>query len=321
MNLHASNNEEKYAFEWTLTDNHQIDAIANYVKSYIRGYPKENDIEVMNVNLAYGVRDKEGKIFLTLIYYLSDSVMRTDTGMDIYKFIYIIDGLVWLASCNVRGGEIVDLNVCKKEHFNIVRQAIEFYRHDYSSSVLKEKFKKEHSGTSIYRYNDKLKKELLTLFKKELLAYYGEPERALQNKLCEFCEILNQNVISAKYTVESFRVQDDDENDILPSRLINRDGDIWLYFVGPADDTHLLSDNLETERLLFYYKGFVTCLFFSKNKTDKGFFKLNAFFVNKQEIDKDELIEKLKENGIDSNEYHEILQIVLNNLHFNRYLV
>lgn len=312
----SDNQVEKYEFEWVLADKIQILTISEYIRNNTK--ISLDNLDRQSVNLAYGVTDKDRKIYLTLIYYLSDLVMRTDTFIDVYKFAFIAGSEVLLTSCGIRREEILDLKVeHHSEYFNMISQAIAFYN-NRSTSALEEAFKKEHPNTYLYQYNELLLKEHLYIFKEETLGFIGETDTLSQSTLLEFCDILNQNSISSIYTVEHFRSMS--KYDLMNRRLINYERDVWLYFMGCTDGTHAPMDFLESEWLIFYYKGFVIRLDFEEHRATRCTFKLKLITTNKQVINsKNELNHKLEEQGIAPNQYHMMLQIALNTRRPNYY--
>ncbi|KGK91269.1 hypothetical protein DP73_04735 [Desulfosporosinus sp. HMP52] len=190
-----------------------------------------------------------------------------------------------------------------------------------ATDALEEALKKEHPNTRLHQYYSTLQKEHLYIFKEETLGYQDEPDTLLKNTLQEFCDILNQSIgdiYLKKYTMEHFKSRY--RYAPLASRLINYERDVWLYFIGCTDGTHAPADFLESEWLLFYYKGFVIRLDFEEHRAARRTFKLKRITSKLQVIhDKTELNKKLAEQGIEPNQYHTMLQIALNTLRSNYY--
>lgn len=177
-------------------------------------------------------------------------------------------------------------------------------------------------GTIQGMINSKGYLQMLNGFKEEVLGYYDEPNPSLRNTLHEFCKILNQNIsmLFRDYTVDSFKAKS--QYHTLARRYINRKRNMWLYFVSCTDSTHAPRGFLETETLLFYYKGFVAELCFQQDAKDRWFFKLNDIIINKKEVlDKEGLTKRLEQTGIDPHHYYKMLQAALNRMHSNYYFL
>lgn len=81
--------EGPWEFEFVLTDEEKRKRILDFVKPYFneQGRAGASD-DYQNLNLAYGVTDKSGTVFVTLTYYMSDSIKRCD-DYDDYSYIVL----------------------------------------------------------------------------------------------------------------------------------------------------------------------------------------------------------------------------------------
>lgn len=81
--------EGPWEFEFVLTDEEKRKRILDFVKPYFneQGRAGASD-DYQNLNLAYGVTDKSGTVFVTLTYFMSDSIKRCD-DYDDYSYIVL----------------------------------------------------------------------------------------------------------------------------------------------------------------------------------------------------------------------------------------
>ena len=128
-------------------------------------------------------------------------------------------------------------------------------------------------------------------------------------KLQEICDVLS---VHGKYSqryckVESFKIKCAYQEKY---RLINEEGDIWLYFMGCTDGTHAPSDFKESEWLMFYYKGFAVELEFEQQRGAPVPFKLKFVVSNGTVINELQML--LLEKGIFVDKYYHIMRKALN---------
>lgn len=147
---------ETYDFEWAFLTEEMRQQIAAYVREHAR-----NSWDKQNVNLAYGVIEKKNSLILTQVNYLSDLIMRTDTGFNYHEFAYIINGELMTVSCDMRDQTMANYSVNPKDpNYHLVKQAIYFYR-ESSKLDLKRQFELQNPKIKFYRYMDDLRKKLL----------------------------------------------------------------------------------------------------------------------------------------------------------------
>lgn len=113
-------------FDFILTDETIRSRILDYIK------PKyAASMSYQNLNLAYGVVDKNRNIFLTLSYYVSQSVKRCDDNLDDYEFVVLTDQSNFKALCQMNN-EIIPSSIRVTQGFEqyleVVSQAIAFYK-------------------------------------------------------------------------------------------------------------------------------------------------------------------------------------------------
>lgn len=307
---------EKNEFKWVLANKSQINNIVAYMNLHVR--ISSYNIHRYSENLAYGVTDRKRKVYVTMIDIPAYSTIQGN-NLNLHKYTYIVDGKVLIASCTIQRGQVANLQVNNK-YREIVHKAIVFYNSEANHGFDKA-FRNKYPNTPIYKYQNILKKECLSVFKEETLSYYDELDASLQNTLQIFCDVLNKNGIQdiflKAYSIDSFKSKY--KYSSVASRYINYKGDIWLYCIGCTDGTHAPADFLESEWLLFYYKKFAIRLNFEENKKGNPKFKLDHMTINMHIITKSQLDQILEEEGFDQVHYYHMLQLALNVYRSNYY--
>lgn len=151
-------------------------------------------------------------------------------------------------------------------------------------------------------------------FVKEILSYYDEPNEEQQKKLQDICNILNSFYRGLEvYKIEHFKMK----SKYGPEKYqwINKEGDIWLYFMGCTDGTHAPDDFKETEWLAFFYKGIAVELNFEEQMTGPRTFKLKNIVTSYPGIQDIQTL--LSDNKVSPDEYYSILREVLDLKSYN----
>ena len=103
--------KESLQFDFILTDETTHSRILDYIM------PKySNGMSYHNLNLAYGVIDKNRKVFLTQSYYASQSVKRCDDNVDDYEFVVLTDKSEFKALCQMNN-EIIPCSIRVTQEF------------------------------------------------------------------------------------------------------------------------------------------------------------------------------------------------------------
>lgn len=160
--------EPKHEFEFILTDEKRLDRLIMkmmYNKEEPSGF---GTMPKPGLNCAYGVKDKENRIFLTLCGYTSQSIKRTYDGTDNYNFAVLLNGAYQFHSMNL---DIAGIVYCKAETCSdvplfmsigrfgtsraedsaaaecsvLIRQAIRYYLDDRKVSAFEKSFEAETS--------------------------------------------------------------------------------------------------------------------------------------------------------------------------------
>ena len=156
---------KRYDFEFVLTDEELRRKILGYVKP-----TKIDSLSWQNLNLAYGVREKESGAFVTLIWFVSDMIKRCDDWTDESRFAVILGDRIFTAYYdNIRYPKYEKLfidrrDIKDKEEENLIRQAVAFYeaRYDNGFYDFENKLKEEYGEKfSLYELNEGLRKEAL----------------------------------------------------------------------------------------------------------------------------------------------------------------
>ncbi|MDE5937180.1 MAG: hypothetical protein K2G83_07225 [Ruminococcus sp.] len=114
-------------------------------------YSSKYDLDIDNINWTDGVYDSESGIFLTLIYYVSDSISRCD--IDYYSYIVITDKddifRVDNNSVNVKGWYF---SIPEKYTYlsDKIKEGIEFYRVNHYKSRKNLSEEKQEELKEIY---------------------------------------------------------------------------------------------------------------------------------------------------------------------------
>ncbi len=120
------------SFEYMITNEEIREKMFDFLNPE---YRSKYDLDVDNINWTDGVYDSESGIFLTLIYYVSDSISRCDT--DYYSYIAITDkGNIFRVDNNSVNGKGWDFSI-PEEYTNLsdnVKEGIEFYRVNHYKS-------------------------------------------------------------------------------------------------------------------------------------------------------------------------------------------
>lgn len=116
--------KEQNEFKFVLTDEKLRREIIEKIKQTgsSNGYNQ--------LNLAYGVVDQERKIFLTLRYYMSQSIKRSNDGVDDLGFMVLTDQALFEASCEENTkGELISFGITEgfEVYLELVKRAVAFY--------------------------------------------------------------------------------------------------------------------------------------------------------------------------------------------------
>lgn len=190
---------------------------------------------------------------------------------------------------------------------------------DYIKKNFAEYYKNAsgYSTIQVYNMNAKILYEKIssgTSFKEDILSFRGEPDEEERKKLQKICDVLNgrgiAHLVTRGYTVERFKLQSEYRPE--ERRFINKEGDIWIYFMGCTDGTHAPAGFRESEWFMFYYKGFAAELHFEEQFTAPRTFKLKIAFVKGYHIaEMSELNTILHEKGILVEKYYQLLREAL----------
>ena len=159
--LNRWHNRKSYDFEFILTDEELRRKILGYVKP-----TKTDHLSWQNLNLVYGVREKESGAFVTLIWFVSDIIKRCDDFTDESKFAVILGDRIFTAYYdNIRYPKyekffVDERDMKDKEEENLIRQAVAFYEagfYDFENK-LEEEYGK---NISWYELNERLRNEAI----------------------------------------------------------------------------------------------------------------------------------------------------------------
>ena len=78
--------EKPWEFEFVLTDENTRKRIADHVR---KNYTSRDQPYLMRLNLAYGVMERTNGIFLTMTYFVSRGIIRTDYKYDLEKYVLL----------------------------------------------------------------------------------------------------------------------------------------------------------------------------------------------------------------------------------------
>ncbi len=149
--------------EFVLTDEKQRQKILKCAEPSVY-----DTFSYQNINLAYGVQDKEKGFFLTLVYYVSDMIKRCDDGYDDYAYVILTRFENYTVSCTQRyGGEIKNLSCVAKRISNLsendIVDAIKFYRNNEELNRFENSVKEKFNGKALWKivseYRDNWVKE------------------------------------------------------------------------------------------------------------------------------------------------------------------
>ena len=104
--------------------------------------PKENDYySYQNLNLLTAVFDEDTKIYLTLAYYLSSSIRRTDERYDDYSYVLLTPMGNYFVGCKEEAGNYTDIfsplpMLITNEK---ILEMIKYYKHSFSERLNMEK--------------------------------------------------------------------------------------------------------------------------------------------------------------------------------------
>lgn len=227
-------------------------------------------------------------------------------------------------------------NKVEENDFNILNGFIIMYQNKFADRVdklrpvleiadeyIKKNFTKYYKNTSgystiqVYNMNAKILYEKIssgTSFKEDILSFRGGPDEEERKKLQKICDVLNGrgivHLVTLGYTVERFKLQSEYRPE--ERRFVNKEGDIWLYFMGCTDGTHAPAGFRESEWFMFYYKGFAAELHFEEQFTAPRTFNLKIAFVKGYHIAEiSELNTILHEKGILVEKYYQLLREAL----------
>lgn len=124
-----------------LLDDKQRKKIVNLIK------PKENDYySYQNLNLLTAVYDENTKMYLTLAYYLSSSIKRTDEHYDDYSYVLLTPLGNYFVSCKEEAGNYkgifspLPILISNKK----ILEMIQYYRNSFSERFhMKKEAEKE----------------------------------------------------------------------------------------------------------------------------------------------------------------------------------
>lgn len=120
-----------------LLNDKQRKKIVNLVK------PKESDYySYQNLNLLTAVHDEDKKIYITLAYYLSSSIKRTDEHYDDYSYVLLTPMGNYFVGCKEKAGNytVIFSPIAFLISNKKIREMIEYYKHSFSERF---KLKKE----------------------------------------------------------------------------------------------------------------------------------------------------------------------------------
>lgn len=165
--------ELKHEFEFILTNNR----LDNLIMGMMYGKEEPSGFGTMpkpGLNCAYGVKDKENRIFLTLCGYTSQSIKQTYDGTDDYYFAVMLNGayqyrgikemIIGTVSCSTQSCSDIPLFM-SIGHFGmdrakdsaaaecsvLIRQAIRYYLDDRRIYDFEKSFEVE-TGKKMYEY-------------------------------------------------------------------------------------------------------------------------------------------------------------------------
>lgn len=148
--------EGPWEFEFVLTDEKMRKRIVRHVNPrYVDSFSHQN------LNLAYGVADKEKTIFLTLSYLVTRSIKRNDDNFDDYKYVVLTGNTAFTVYSE---GEIT-LSRGFEAYQDIVSEAIAFYENYKEEKAFEARLKDETPDFSLIRLNGRYKEEIMDSIK------------------------------------------------------------------------------------------------------------------------------------------------------------
>ena len=166
MELEQEYVDGPWEFEFVLTDEEKRKRILDYIKPNFdkQGRAGAND-NYQNLNLAYGVTDKFGTVFVTQSYFMSDFIKRCD-DYDDYSFVVLTGkaafGVAWKdwARSGRReeiGPSTIEMPRWAESFREIVGQALAFYMDYKEKKVFEAKCKEQDPNFDL----SKLRRQLL----------------------------------------------------------------------------------------------------------------------------------------------------------------
>ncbi len=155
--------EKNYTFEFALTDESMRDSIIEFIS------PIKSQSDVLNLQLAYGVFEKN--INLCLVRRRVRSSRDDDTGEANYttEFVAIVDGVAYPVSytskdLHAKGELAYDVPA---EYNELLIKAFDYYRNWEGHREFEKKFAQENQGMNLNSFNSKLNKALYDMIPKK----------------------------------------------------------------------------------------------------------------------------------------------------------
>ena len=145
-------------------------------------------------------------------------------------------------------------------------------------------------------------------FTRDALVLQGdEPDIKTREKFQTICDTVNGVYWNSRgdWKVGDFTPQGRQNRYLATERWINEENGVWLMFLNATDKTHAPEGFMETERFLFYYKGFAAQLNFEEQPTNPVvfLFKTAVIAKNSNSISKAEFFALLESKGFNRKEY------------------
>ncbi len=147
-------------FEFVLQNDVQRNLIAKF-------FPEDRKtplrkLDCMNINLAYGVYDKDNDIFLTLVYFVSRSIVRTDYIYDYSDYAVIKNGKIFKIHTtyneNQGFGELsIPFEYQKLEP--LIKNAVECYENNGKMRNFTQTCEEHNSNFKVYRLREDMLKK------------------------------------------------------------------------------------------------------------------------------------------------------------------
>lgn len=307
--------KESLQFNFILTDDITRKRIVDYIK------PKYSDrMSYQNLNLAYGVIDKNRKIYLTLSYYVSQGIKRCDDNVDDYTFVVLTDKSVFKAYCQMNI-EIIPstISVSKgfEQYIETVRQAIAFYENYKEKKAFENQLKSSNSEFRLYNLNKQLMDQILDSIKESVPIHSIQDAKELFLKVnCNGKCLRKNNSNYSNQTVQNYEKYVDEQTEFewrseeyirLLTEIRNRN--VTNYSRNLINAKWLCEQGVSDNNEILYAEAWKT-LFCDNIIKENDFNILNSFIIMyehkfEDRVDKIQFVLEMADNYIKKNFFND----------------